>query len=131
MQLLACGRELGAARRERDPARRAREEALSELLFRRRMRAPNAAGESAALRAAKRKFACVAAARSNGAIRDREAQPRSVRSLPAALRGLRSVAMANTEPLRRQFASDNYAGICPEAWQALERANRALAKLRR
>lgn len=24
---------------------------------------------------------------------------------------------------RRHFASDNYAGICPEAWQALERAN--------
>lgn len=24
----------------------------------------------------------------------------------------------------RQFASDNYAGICPEAWQALEAANR-------
>lgn len=27
-------------------------------------------------------------------------------------------------PVRpRQFGSDNYAGICPEAWQALERAN--------
>ncbi len=26
--------------------------------------------------------------------------------------------------LRRQFASDNYAGICPEAWNALEEANR-------
>jgi threonine aldolase len=24
----------------------------------------------------------------------------------------------------RQFASDNYAGVCPEAWQALEAANR-------
>src|SRR5262245_59564228 len=24
---------------------------------------------------------------------------------------------------RRQFASDNYAGICPEAWAALEKAN--------
>ncbi|MHC4996679.1 MAG: threonine aldolase family protein [Planctomycetota bacterium] len=24
---------------------------------------------------------------------------------------------------RRHFASDNYSGICPEAWQALERAN--------
>ena len=24
----------------------------------------------------------------------------------------------------RQFASDNYAGICPEAWDALEEANR-------
>jgi threonine aldolase len=28
------------------------------------------------------------------------------------------------EPLRRQFASDNYSGICPEAWRALEDANR-------
>lgn len=26
--------------------------------------------------------------------------------------------------LRQQFASDNYAGICPEAWQATEAANR-------
>ena len=26
-------------------------------------------------------------------------------------------------PRRRQFASDNWSGICPEAWQALERAN--------
>ncbi len=26
-------------------------------------------------------------------------------------------------PLRRQFASDNYAGICPEAWAAMEEAN--------
>jgi threonine aldolase len=25
---------------------------------------------------------------------------------------------------RRQFASDNYAGICPEAWKAIEAANR-------
>src|SRR5688572_18354942 len=25
--------------------------------------------------------------------------------------------------LRRQFASDNYAGICPEAWLAMEQAN--------
>src|SRR5437764_861920 len=25
---------------------------------------------------------------------------------------------------RRQFASDNYSGICPEAWKALEEANR-------
>src|ERR1039458_406647 len=24
---------------------------------------------------------------------------------------------------RRQFASDNYAGICPEAWAAMEQAN--------
>jgi threonine aldolase len=26
-------------------------------------------------------------------------------------------------PSRRQFASDNYSGVCPEAWAALERAN--------
>jgi threonine aldolase len=26
-------------------------------------------------------------------------------------------------PNRRQFASDNYAGICPEAWTAMEQAN--------
>jgi threonine aldolase len=26
--------------------------------------------------------------------------------------------------VRQQFASDNYAGICPEAWQAMEAANR-------
>jgi len=29
---------------------------------------------------------------------------------------------------RRQFASDNYAGICPEAWKALEEANHGHAK---
>ena len=27
----------------------------------------------------------------------------------------------------QQFASDNYAGICPEAWQAMDRANRGSA----
>jgi threonine aldolase len=27
------------------------------------------------------------------------------------------------DPVRCQFASDNYAGICPEAWQAMTRAN--------
>ncbi len=30
---------------------------------------------------------------------------------------------AVTPDLRRQFASDNYAGICPEAWAALEESN--------
>jgi threonine aldolase len=30
---------------------------------------------------------------------------------------------AGQKPARRQFASDNYAGICPEAWAAMERAN--------
>lgn len=29
----------------------------------------------------------------------------------------------NRSELQQQFASDNYAGICPEAWQALEAAN--------
>jgi threonine aldolase len=32
-----------------------------------------------------------------------------------------------TEPLSPQFGSDNYAGICPEAWRALEAANRGHA----
>jgi len=27
------------------------------------------------------------------------------------------------QPLRRQFASDNYAGVCPEAWETLSAAN--------
>jgi len=30
----------------------------------------------------------------------------------------------NNDSSRRQFASDNYSGICPEAWQALQEANR-------
>lgn len=30
-------------------------------------------------------------------------------------------------PLKYHFASDNYAGICAEAWQAMEEANRGLA----
>jgi threonine aldolase len=29
---------------------------------------------------------------------------------------------------RRQFASDNYSGICPEAWKALEEANKGHAR---
>ena len=32
---------------------------------------------------------------------------------------------AALEPRLRQFASDNYAGICPEAWSAMEAANHA------
>jgi threonine aldolase len=36
--------------------------------------------------------------------------------------------MTNAAALRRQFASDNFAGICPEAWLALERANQGHAK---
>ncbi len=31
------------------------------------------------------------------------------------------------KPTRNQFASDNYAGICPEAWQALAEANHGYA----
>jgi threonine aldolase len=30
---------------------------------------------------------------------------------------------AGAKPARRQFASDNYAGICSEAWSAMEQAN--------
>jgi threonine aldolase len=32
-----------------------------------------------------------------------------------------------TSPLSRQFASDNYSGICPEAWAAMEVANQGHA----
>jgi len=32
--------------------------------------------------------------------------------------------MKNSLEIRRHFASDNYAGICPEAWAALTEANR-------
>jgi threonine aldolase len=31
--------------------------------------------------------------------------------------------MADNDPIYNQFASDNYAGVCPEAWQAMEAAN--------
>ena len=34
------------------------------------------------------------------------------------------MAGINEKELQQQFASDNYAGICPEAWQAMEAANR-------
>ena len=34
---------------------------------------------------------------------------------------------SSIEPLSPQFGSDNYAGICPEAWRALEAANRGHA----
>jgi threonine aldolase len=36
--------------------------------------------------------------------------------------------MASPESNSRQFGSDNFAGICPEAWRALERANRGHAQ---
>lgn len=31
--------------------------------------------------------------------------------------------MSNPTPIRRHFASDNYSGICPEAWAAMQEAN--------
>ncbi len=34
------------------------------------------------------------------------------------------MAEIEEKDLQQQFASDNYAGICPEAWQAMEAANR-------
>src|SRR5882757_8669162 len=34
---------------------------------------------------------------------------------------------SDATPARRQFASDNYAGICPEAWATMESANRGHA----
>ncbi|MBM3832895.1 MAG: low specificity L-threonine aldolase [Verrucomicrobia bacterium] len=36
--------------------------------------------------------------------------------------------MKTTVAIRRQFASDNNAGICPEAWDALAKANRGHAR---
>jgi threonine aldolase len=36
--------------------------------------------------------------------------------------------MKKIKAARRQFGSDNYAGICPEAWRALEEANRGHAR---
>src|SRR5215212_6401590 len=35
--------------------------------------------------------------------------------------------MKKIKAMRRQFESDNYAGICPEAWKGLEEANRGHA----
>src|SRR5208337_2546348 len=34
------------------------------------------------------------------------------------------MAEIDEKELQQQFGSDNYAGICPEAWQAMEAANR-------
>jgi threonine aldolase len=36
-------------------------------------------------------------------------------------------AHGHIPPTFNQFASDNYAGICPEAWQAMDEANRGFA----
>src|ERR1051326_7375301 len=38
-----------------------------------------------------------------------------------------SARMKNLKTMRRQFGSDNYAGIAPEAWKSLEAANRGHA----
>lgn len=38
----------------------------------------------------------------------------------------RKAAMGD-QPARRQFASDNYSGICPEVWEAMARANQGHA----
>ena len=93
------------------------------------MRAPNAAGESATLRAAVRKFACVAASTKQ---RSDSRSGSSIIERPTLARdgGERYEAsdMTSPETIRRQFASDNFAGICPEAFGALERANLGHAK---
>ncbi|HVZ84705.1 MAG TPA: low specificity L-threonine aldolase [Terracidiphilus sp.] len=34
---------------------------------------------------------------------------------------------SETSPLPQQFASDNYSGICPEAWEAMQQANQGHA----
>jgi len=36
--------------------------------------------------------------------------------------------LVKTETIFNQFASDNYAGICPEAWRAMEQANQGFAQ---
>jgi len=41
--------------------------------------------------------------------------------------GDNSVMHSNANELAQQFASDNYSGICPEAWAAMETANRGSA----
>src|ERR1051326_7521822 len=48
--------------------------------------------------------------------------------LPSATIGrIVRCSMKTTRDIRRHFASDNYAGICPEAWAALEKANQGHA----
>ncbi|UFS70133.1 low specificity L-threonine aldolase [Geomonas sp. RF6] len=37
------------------------------------------------------------------------------------------MTVTSTHPTRFQFASDNYAGVCPEAWEAMAEANRGYA----
>ena len=43
-------------------------------------------------------------------------------TIPNTVRLRRGVSLMSATP-RYQFASDNYAGICPEAWQAMSAAN--------
>ncbi len=43
--------------------------------------------------------------------------------LSATIPRVNRIAMKNVREIRRHFASDNYAGICPEAWSALAEAN--------
>lgn len=52
--------------------------------------------------------------------------PKALASSPQALAssaGGSAPPARPDEPLQRQFASDNYSGICPEAWQAMQAAN--------
>jgi threonine aldolase len=44
-------------------------------------------------------------------------------STPTANESQSRVLLSRAPDARRQFASDNYAGVCPEAWQATEEAN--------
>src|SRR5436190_9277894 len=41
---------------------------------------------------------------------------------------MRTLTPSDPDPSRRHFASDNYSGICPEAWAALEEANHGHAR---
>ena len=41
---------------------------------------------------------------------------------------MRTLATSDLDSPRRHFASDNYSGICPEAWQALAEANHGHAR---
>jgi len=41
---------------------------------------------------------------------------------------MRTLTPSDPDPSRRHFASDNYSGICPEAWAALDEANHGHAR---
>jgi len=47
--------------------------------------------------------------------------------LIAAAKRQKDMTKYSSPNLPQQFASDNYSGICPEAWQAMDRANRGHA----